>query len=82
MSDYFIKQRFNSHSTSTNLPFIKVMGTPLSKFNSDEYVTMELLTGKRGDGEEKRGQQKKNTLISVRCRTLQGSSRYASPILQ
>jgi len=29
------------------------MGTPLSKFNIDEYVMMKLLSGRRRDGEEK-----------------------------
>lgn len=52
-SHYVNKQRFNSHLTSTNLNFIKVMGTPLSKFNIDEYVMMKLLSGRRRDGEEK-----------------------------
>jgi hypothetical protein len=53
-SYYVIKQLFDSHLTSTNLPFIKVMGTPLSKFSRDEYVTMKLLSGRRWDGEQKK----------------------------
>jgi len=30
------------------------MGTPLSKFSRDEYVTIKLLSGRRWDGEQKR----------------------------
>jgi hypothetical protein len=57
------------------------MGTPLSKFNADEYVTMKLLSGRRRDGEEKRRKQQQKALIRVRCRTLHRSSKDASPIL-
>jgi hypothetical protein len=32
------------------------MGTPLSKFNIDEYVTIKLLSGRRRDGDEKKGE--------------------------